>query len=198
MRIFISVNLPAPAQKELAKLVKKWEKFHWPVRWEKVEKIHLTLAFLGKAKSPSQRLVGLWPKKLKVVIKLAVREIKPFEVGVKGLGAFPDFVRPRIVWLGLKGDLQSLARLQKQISQELSAAGFEFSQRPFRPHLTIGRVKKGISKGALADLGKKVRQHCEINFENKIPVNSVAIIQSQLQRPASIHTKLAEVKLQPK
>lgn len=195
MRIFIALKLPAPVRQELNKLMKKWQKFHWPVRWEKIEKIHITLVFLGNVKMPSQRLVGLWPKNLKVVIRRAVKDVQPFEVGVKGLGCFPDFVQPRIVWMGLKGDLKSLARLQKQINQELTAAGFEFRQRPFQPHLTIGRVKKGISHGALADLGKKIRQQREINFKNKIPVNSVAIIQGQLARPTSIHTQLAEIKL---
>lgn len=181
MRIFISVNLPATAQKELAKLIKKWQKFHWPVRWEKPEKIHLTLAFLGDTKTPLT--------KIKETVVQASRDIKSFEVGVKGLGAFPDFVRPRVVWLGLKGDLKNLARLQKQIGR------IHLGQRPFVPHATIGRVKKGISKGALADLGKKIQQHRRIDFKNTMRIDSVAIMQSQLQRSGSIYKKLGLVKL---
>lgn len=186
MRIFIAINLPAPAQKELARLVKKWEKFYWPVRWEKLEKIHLTLAFLGELKRQNLKL-------LEKVIRQGIKDVASFEVGVKGLGCFPDFVRPRIVWLGLKGDLQNLARLQKQINRELISAGFEFRQRPFQPHLTIGRVKKGISQGALADLGKKIRQHRQIDFKSTLRINSVAVMKSRLARPTSIYTDLTTV-----
>ena len=187
MRIFIAINLPPAVQKELARLQEDLARKHWPVRWEKPEKIHLTLAFLGNTKISLSRI--------KKAVLAGCRGIKSFEVSIKGLGAFPDFVRPRVVWVGLKGDLKNLAQLQKKISRELTAAKIDFKQKPFRPHLTIGRVKKGISKGALTDLGKKIRQHRKIDFKNTVRIDSVVIMKSDLRRTGSIHTKLAEINL---
>lgn len=187
-RFFISVNLPKLAQKELGKLIEKLEKFHWPVRWEKPEKIHLTLAFLGQL---DQVKLPIGQK----AVALAAQEIKPFAVSFKGLGAFPDFIKPRIVWVGLKGDLKSLAALQKSIRSELKKAGLWFDEKPFIPHLTIGRVKRGMSKGALLDLGKKIGQMRKIDFKNEILVDRVAMMKSELRRTGSVYKLLTEFKL---
>lgn len=102
MRVFISVNLSALARKELGELTQKLQKSHWPVRWEEISKIHVTLAFLGKLKN-SKTL------KLRAIVKKACLGINPFEVSFKGLGSFPNFIEPRVIWMGLKGDLKRQA-----------------------------------------------------------------------------------------
>jgi 2'-5' RNA ligase len=186
MRTFIAVNLPFQAKKELASLQKDLERKHWPVRWENPEKIHITLAFLGSLPKPHV-------SKLQTVIKKACSEIKSFEISFKGLGAFPNFVQPRIVWLGLKGDLKSLAFLQKQIGRELEKAGIWFDKKPFVPHVTIGRVKTGISQGALRDLGKKNKQMRQIALHNRILVESVEIMKSDLFSEGSVYTVLDKI-----
>ena len=188
-RVFISLNLSAAAQKEIQRLTEKLHKFHWPVRWEKTEKVHLTLAFIGNL--PVSKLVHL-----QSAVEKGSVGMKPFEITFKGLGSFPDFINPRIVWMGLKGDLKSLAALQKSILGELEKAGFRFDEKPFVPHMTIGRVKKGISKGALRDLGKKISKMRKIDFQSRILVESVAVMKSELRRTGSVHTRLAEIKLQ--
>lgn len=187
MRVFISVNLPAEAKKELERLQKELQKKHWPVKWEKPKKIHVTLAFLGNLKGKIL--------KVKSAIEKGVLEISPFEVSFKGIGAFPGFVKPRIVWVGLKGNLQGLAKLQKNIELELKKEKIWFDKKPFVPHMTIGRVKKGIGKGALQDLGKKIKKRRQIDFQSKIEVKSVDIMKSTLLPKGSVYKKLAEVRL---
>lgn len=188
-RIFIGVNLPAFSQKELGDLTARLQKFHWPVKWEKPEKIHLTLVFLGSVQDSKLAV-------LRTAVEKGSVEIIPFEIAFKGLGAFPDFIQPRIVWVGLKGDLQTLARLQKGVVRKLKKTGFWFDQKPFVPHMTIGRVKKSISQGALRDLGKKINKMRKIDFQSRILVNSVAIMKSELHPGGSVYTKLADIKLQ--
>lgn len=188
MRVFIAVNLPAEAKKELENLTSKLQKFHWPVRWEKQEKIHITLIFLGELQQSKLA-------KLQSSVEKACLGVKPFEISLKGLGAFPDFVRPRIVWVGLKGDLKSLAALEKGIEKELKNTGTWFDKKPFVPHMTIGRVKRGISRGALLDLGKKIAKLRKIDFRSKILVESVEIMKSDLFPEGSVYTKLAEIKI---
>jgi len=187
MRVFIAVDLPYEAKEELAKLQKRLKKQHWPVRWEKPEKIHLTLAFLGEFQE--RRL-----PQLKTLVKKACLGVKPFEISFKGLGAFPDFFKPRIVWLGLKGDLKTLAQLQKSIARELKKTGFWFDKKPFVPHMTLGRVKRGVSKGALQDLGKKIGQKRILSFQNTLLVDSIKIMKSNLLPEGSVYQELAKIK----
>lgn len=186
MRVFIAVNLPSGVKNELDKWQTNLAKKHWPVRWEKPEKIHLTLVFLGNLKSQISNV--------KLAVENGVLGINPFKISFKGLGAFPDFVRPRVVWIGLKGDLKSLAALQKGIERELKKARIWFDKKPFVPHMTIGRVKKGISQGALQDLGKKIKKLRKIDFQSKILVDSVDIMKSDLLPEGSVYTRLAEIK----
>ena len=188
MRVFISINLPAAAKKELGDLTARLQQSHWLVRWEKPAKIHITLMFLGKLQNSKI-------PKLQSAIERACLGIKSFEISFKGIGAFPDFVKPRVVWVGLKGDLKSLAALQKGVERELKKERIWFDQKPFVPHVTIGRVKKGISKGALQDLGKKIKKMRKIDFQSKILVNSVEIMKSDLLPEGSVYNKLVEVKL---
>ena len=187
IRVFISINLPVSVQNELQRLIEKLQKFHWPVKREKTDTIHLTLAFLGWTKTPLS--------KIKEAVENACSETIPFEINTKGLGAFPDFIKPRIVWLGLKGDLKSLAQIQKNIAKELEKREIFFNKTPFVAHMTIGRVKKGISQGALRDLGKKISQMRKIDFQNRILVDSIDVMKSQLQRTGSVYTKLVGIKL---
>ncbi len=188
MRVFISINLPPAAQKELGGLTEKLQKAHWPVRWEKPEKIHITLVFLGEIQQSKL-------PKLQTAVESGSKEIKPFETSFKGLGAFPDFVKPRVVWVGLKGDLKSLAALQKGIEKELKKAKIWFDKKPFVPHMTIGRVKKGISQGALRDLGKKIAKLRKIDLQSRILVKTVDIMKSELRPTGSVYTRLAKVNL---
>jgi len=84
--------------------------------------------------------------------------------------------------------------LQKGIEKELEKARIWFDKKPFVPHMTIGRVKKGISKGALVDLGKKISKLRKIDFQSRILVESVEIMKSDLLPEGSIYTKLVEIK----
>jgi len=186
MRIFIAVNLPAEARRELGNLQEDLQEKHWLVKWERPEKIHVTLVFLGKLQTSKT-------PKFQTIIEKGCAEIGPFEISFKGLGAFPDFVQPRVVWVGLKGDLKSLAALQKGIEKELKKAGIWFDKKPFMPHVTIGRVKKGISKGALQDLGKKIKKMRKIDFQSRILVDSVEIMKSDLLTEGSVYTKLDKI-----
>lgn len=187
-RLFISVELSEEVRKEIGKFVRKLKCRHFPVRWVVLENIHITLAFLG------------WKEKYHVscimyYVSRAVEGIEPFEVKIKGIGCFPDEKRPRVVWLGLAGDLKSLALLQKRVNQELKKAGVESIRWKFVPHLTLGRVKRGTRAGALHNLGDQIRRMKVAEFGSKILVEKVSLMESKLKRAGSEYGELAGIDL---
>lgn len=198
MRVFIAVDLSDEAKKEIAKLLKQMAKKHWPVKWEKAEKLHQTLVFLG---SLSERQLSLVFK----ACQKAVLGISPFEISFKGLGAFPSYDFVRIIWLGLKGDLKSLALVQKNLSQELKFAftktdkktldnlNFTLS-KPFSPHITLGRIKTARTRER-REIGRQLKRFRDLGLEISILVNKITIYESKLGPAGSIYNKLLEVPL---
>lgn len=185
MRIFIAINLSKSARKEISKLLKELQRKHWKVKWEKAEKLHITLAFMGKIE---QQEIS----KIKKVCQNSIKNIHPFTLKFKGLGCFPDYQWPRIVWLGTIGDLKNLALLQKNLYKELEKASFNIKKKPFSPHITLGRVKKARS-GERREIGRQLKALQKLDFKSKIKVNKITIYQSILSRTGSAYKKLEEI-----
>lgn len=212
IRLFISIELSEEVRKEIERFVKKLKRRHWPVRWVAVENIHITLAFLGW----QEQKLKIKNEKLKTHIKnertefedsiraldlivgcleKAVEGVEAFEVKIRGIGCFPEFKRPRVVWLGLAGELKSLAWLQKQVNQELEKAGFKIEERKFIPHLTLGRVERGVRARALHNLGDQISRMKVGEFGSKILVEKISVMESKLKREGPEYRELASVKL---
>src|SRR5262249_34021672 len=113
------------------------------IAWVPAANLHVTLKFLGWTRE--EALEAIRDRVAKEASNFA-----PFEVRAKGLGAFPTATSPRVVWVGLDDGGGVLARLASGCEQWMSDLGFIKEERPFRPHVTIGRVKEG--RGSLADL----------------------------------------------
>lgn len=86
-------------------------------------------------------------------LSVAVRTHQPFQLCVAELGCFPNLGAPRVVWLGVGGDLSHLKRLQADVERVARQAGYEGESRPYSPHLTIGRVRQGVPKSEQRKLG---------------------------------------------
>lgn len=96
--------------------------------------MHLTLAFLGEVQ----------PDRVPAVARAltdATRGTPALNLEATGLGAFPDSRRARVVWSGVEGDLDRLASLQKRLTEALRTEGFDLDDRPFRPHITLARLR---------------------------------------------------------
>ena len=185
-RVFVATPLDDDSQKSLQKVIKLLARKHWPVRWEPVEKLHLTIAFIG------------WLDKSKISIinqatRKAVESFQPFTVEYKGLGAFPDFVTPRVIWLGLKGDLYHLSNLYKNIRLALETVGFKLESRPFTPHITLGRVEKGVRRKFLQTIGSGIGKLHQLSISTPWRVDRVVVYESQLTRQGSIYYPLQEI-----
>jgi 2'-5' RNA ligase len=187
MRLFIGVALAPQMHRPVQKLLKELARKHWPVSWEPLEKLHFTLVFLGEVGE------GRLPE-LKQIVEASCARIKPFTLKVKGIGCFPDYFQPRIIWLGLKGDLTSLAALQKQLKAGLSGQGFPTDAKPFRPHITLGRIKEARFRER-REIGRQLKglRIKEIAVEWR--VERVGLYSSQTFPAGSVYTLVEEREL---
>ncbi len=134
IRSFIAIELPENVRRLLEKLSLELKKSDAAVGWVRPESIHLTLKFLGNV-APDVI------EQIKPVLSGIASRFSSFRLEAAGCGAFPTIKAPRVIWTGLGGDGETLALLQKEVETAMIPFGFEPENRPFRPHLTIGRVK---------------------------------------------------------
>ena len=134
MRLFVAAEIGSEVRARLSRLVEDLQPLPLEVRWVRPGGTHLTFKFLGEV--PEDRL-----ERIGAAIGPVTLGRSPFELEAAGLGFFPGSGAPRVVWVGLRGDLEAAKHLHRVIDTALVTAGFGPDDRPFRPHLTIGRVR---------------------------------------------------------
>lgn len=135
IRSFLAFEQPdairAPIREVSAALVKS----RLDVRWVKPESIHLTVVFLG---SVSVENLAAMERPLEETCG----RFGPFQVWLKGLGCFPSGRNPRVLWVGLEGDIERMGRFRDEVQARVAPFGVREEKRPFRPHLTLGRFNR--------------------------------------------------------
>jgi RNA 2',3'-cyclic 3'-phosphodiesterase len=184
MRTFIAVPLPEKARSSLTEAQARLRSFGADVQWTRIESIHLTLQFLGEIDP------AVVPR-LATLLHEAAAPLPPITLRLNGLGVFPDFRNPRVIWCGLEGDLTLLSALQSRVDEACQRVGCSPEKRPFRPHLTLGRVR---GKSNLQPLADYIRIGCisECEFE----AGKFNIYRSVLKPQGAVYTILEEVALQ--
>lgn len=159
-----------------------------PVRPVPSHQVHLTLAFLGDV--PPE---GLDEITHRLVERAAARP--PFVVAYRGVGAFPDVRRPRVVWLGLGEGATAMADLAGDVREAARETGIRIDPKPFRPHLTVGRVRERATadeRARLADVlaAAPPRQGSEAEL-----LHEIALVISRPGSGGHEHTVLARARL---
>jgi RNA 2',3'-cyclic 3'-phosphodiesterase len=134
MRTFIAVPLPKECQSILAQMQQSLRGHGAEVRWVAIPSIHLTLKFLGEV--DPEVIPGLNTR-----LQEESKSVRRFQLRLFGLGCFPNTRNPRVVWCGIDGETDSLLRLQQRVESACTRLGFAPENRPFQPHLTLGRVQ---------------------------------------------------------
>ena len=187
LRCFIAIELPQELKRALKELQQRLQKGSpAPARWVDPNGIHLTLNFLGNvAADRIEAISGAMAE--------AARGIAPFQLGVGELGAFPNLKRVQIVWVGVGGEVEKLARLQQQLESALEKLGFPPEKRRFTPHLTLARLREQASPIEREKLGQLIAAS---EFDaTPFPVEAVNLMRSQLTRQGAIYSRLSSVAL---
>lgn len=190
LRCFVAIDLPPDLKTQLSDLIRD---FHNStigdyVRWVRPDGIHLTLKFLGEV--PRQRRSEI---ETATANSLASSRTVPFELTAGGLGVFPKPDQPRVIWVGLSGDLSALAQTQKQVEVALAAIGFPPENRAFSPHLTLGRVPD-VGREQKAEIGKFLRSYKVAAVMSRFIVREAVLMESDLRPSGAIYTPLTHFK----
>jgi RNA 2',3'-cyclic 3'-phosphodiesterase len=145
IRAFLALDLPDSLRPSLALVIEELKRSRADVRWVPVGNIHLTLKFFGNV--PDEEIGAL-----ALAARQAAAEAAPFQLQVTGAGAFPSPQAPRVVWLGLGGDVLPLTHLFHRLEKAFATLGYLPEGRAFNPHLTLGRVKSPANREKLARL----------------------------------------------
>jgi len=181
-RLFLAINLPNEIKKQISDLVLKLQKANKnkPIKWVEKENFHLTLHFLGSV--PEEKISNINSALEPVVAKYPILNFQLSNI----IDAFPNLQNPKVVFLEMKelNDGKTI-KLQREIGEALQKLGFEIDQRPFRLHLTLGRVK--------------FKSNIQIpNFQfpiSNFQVNSIDLMESILTPSGPIYSVITSYKL---
>ena len=142
VRTFIAFELPENVIACLKNLQYALKRYGINIRWVNPENIHLTLKFLGDI--PIEKC-----SEIESAIKLVTKAFEPLALSVKGIGVFPSIKNARVLWTGLSGEIEILVNLQQNLEAQLVNLGLKKENRPFKAHLTLGRIKKRVDPAQL-------------------------------------------------
>jgi len=185
IRTFVALPIPADWEEYLAGIERALSGLIHGVSWTRPGNLHMTVRFLGDLGESGAARVG------DAVARGSAGETAPL-VSLGGIGGFPSLDRPRVLWAGIaSGELELLA-LGRRVNAAIDAAGFDRADRPFRPHLTLGRVREG-ARGLEALRG----------YTLPAPpppaafLDRIVVMKSDLDPSGARYTALREVRLPP-
>jgi RNA 2',3'-cyclic 3'-phosphodiesterase len=198
-RLFLAVPMPKSVRERVRELIDRLEPRRWPMRWVDSESAHLTLHFLGDT-PPEQAEI------LRLALGPVVRHHPAFDLRTAGLGVFPKLKRPRVLWLGVWGPAHRLEAIYNDLGDLLDEMHFPIEDKPFSPHVTLGRVRGGHNV-ALRDLSEQLRSAidemaagglADPNNGLPLPIEEVLLMRSHLDRAGSRHEVIERFPLAPR
>jgi 2'-5' RNA ligase len=181
-RAFVAIDLPETIRAAIRAAQETLKSYGFRVKWVRPESIHLTLKFLGNIEANrTDAIVN--------AMTLAAKGRNALRLIASGMGVFPNSRRPRVIWVGLGGQLEDLKRLQHRLDAHLADLGFPTEMRPFKGHLTLGRVKGKIAADRLQTALAKFNSFESEGFE----ADRITLFKSELHPTGAVYTEVARV-----
>jgi len=185
MRLFIAINFSPALLASLARLQAELRQLPVAVKWVNPAGIHLTLKFLGEVDPPGVEKIG-------AALRRATRGVQPWNLEVKGAGVFPNWRSPRVIWVGVESEAP-LYDLQRQVTMEYQDLGFK--PEAFTPHLTLGRLRPGVTGGRSSILGDRLQELADVSWGRE-RVTAVSLMESRLTPGGALYHPLLTVNLE--
>lgn len=178
-RIFLGIDLPQELKEKIIELQGKLKKTGADVKWVEPDNFHFCLKFFGNITGPQM-------KKIISATEEVLKGQKRFAVKVEKLGAFPSNTNIRVVWTGSTKGSEELIALSNNLDEAFGKAGFEKEERPFMPHITLGRVRSNQGK----DLLKAEVIHNVPIIIGEFEVKELALYESKLSPKGPKYEKI--------
>lgn len=186
IRSFIAIELPAAVISLLDSVQQELKALGLKARWVRPQNIHLTLKFLGNIDRAAIEDIGR-------AMAGAAGDCAPFALTVGGVGFFPDIRRPRVVWIGLGGATAVLLNLQRNLAHRLAAVGFAKDKRPFKAHLTLGRIRQAVNPNIL---DQAIKDYSDLG-NLKFSADRIILFKSDLRPSGAVYSHLRQAELTP-
>lgn len=183
LRTFVAIELTDELKHSIQKVIHCYQELvpAGLVKWVATRNLHITIKFLGDTP------ISLIPSIQEKMDQLASKE-SDFWMTAAGAGMFPTARKPRVIWLGLNGKTE-LSRISQELDDFLTGLNFSREERPFSPHLTIGRVYQGVEEQKLLTLGKIILGN-QPGILNRMLVKNISLIKSDLHPDGPIYTTI--------
>jgi RNA 2',3'-cyclic 3'-phosphodiesterase len=186
LRTFVAVEITGPIRARATALISALASTTADVKWVEPHHLHLTLKFLGDVHQ--REIVDVCR-----AVSRGAAEVEPFDLEIRGAGAFPNSIRPRTVWLGAGEGAEAMVVLHDRIEDALAKLGFRKEHRRFQTHLTIGRVRGGGP--GIIELGKLLQQHADDPI-GQMTVQQATVFCSTLTADGPIYERLGTAPLE--
>jgi RNA 2',3'-cyclic 3'-phosphodiesterase len=184
VRLFVAVNLPESTRRFAYETAAPLRKTAPSVRWVLPETLHITLKFLGDV--AESRL-----SEMNAALAEAAAETSGFTIALRGLGAFPNFRRPRVFWIGVE-NAEPLVHVQSSVERVFARLGFPTEARDYHPHLTLGRTGPPLSR---EEVVATERTAATIEYEEMVRIDSIDLMLSRLSPDGARYEVLRPVRL---
>ena len=170
-RFFISMGIPATPQiKEAQRKLREIPGISVP------GEVHLTLRFIGEA---DDKKINSLKKRMQ-----SLEDFPSFKVSMKGMGAFPNIKEPRVVWIGADmGD--PFYKILSSLEKMLDDSSLDYDDKPFKAHVTLGRVKSPSSK-----LTSLITENRDLEAGSFV-CNNICLMGSELRPTGAVHSLIA-------
>jgi 2'-5' RNA ligase len=184
IRSFIAVKIPPEAAEVIGAAQVRLRAAGGDVKWVEPESFHITLKFLGGVER--ERLMEVWRATTEALDGSAA-----FTMRFRGIGAFPNAGRARVVWAGIVEGADELTEMAARVEAACATHGFERERRPFRAHVTLGRVRRPAANPALeAAIGEQAEAEL-----GEARVDRALLMKSELTRAGAVYHILEETVL---
>lgn len=187
LRSFLAIELPESNKEEIIDHIQRYRELtQSKIKWVTRENLHITLRFLGKFERSHVQ-------QLNILLSSLLKTIPAFNLHIDRMGAFPNNHTPKVIWLGFDYP-ENLGQVYKHIEDCVVKLGYDPDDRPFSPHLTLGRVRRDLPNIEIRNIGQIIAG-AGLNFQSEFIAERVTLFQSELTRDGPIYLRLFDVNL---
>ena len=180
IRLFLAFELPPVIKRIISEVSRAGKEFPLDLAWVKSDNIHLTMVFMGNIPEGKIQSIGETAKKV-------CTRFEPFDVSPGGLGFFGSRRHPRVLWMGLNSDVRRMGRFREALQKNLKPFGIKPERRSFKPHLTLGRFKKGARPWPHLD--NMISEYANLRGR-ACSLENLVLFKSDLTPGGAVYTKL--------